>query len=43
EVDDHRPPCPCCGGHMVVIESFERWQQPRAPPGALAVTRELAP
>ena len=29
---DHRPPCPCCGGHMIVIETFERWQQPRAPP-----------
>jgi hypothetical protein len=29
---DHRPPCPCCGGHMVIIETFERWRQPRAPP-----------
>jgi hypothetical protein len=27
-----RPPCPCCGGHMVVIETFARWCQPRAPP-----------
>ena len=26
------PPCPCCGGHMVVIETFERWRHPRAPP-----------
>jgi hypothetical protein len=29
---DTRPPCPCCGGLMIVIEAFERWQQPRAPP-----------
>jgi hypothetical protein len=28
------PPCPCCGGHMVVIETFARWSQPRAPPSA---------
>jgi len=39
---DPRPPCPCCGGHMVVIETFERWRQPRAPPHAVAPTRELA-
>ena len=32
EPDDTRPPCPCCGGHMVVIETFERQRQPRAPP-----------
>jgi hypothetical protein len=41
EPDDGRPPCPCCGGHMVVIEAFERWQQPRAPPASTAPTREL--
>jgi hypothetical protein len=29
---DARPPCPCCGGHMIIIERFERWRQPRAPP-----------
>jgi hypothetical protein len=29
---DARPPCPCCGGHMIVIETFARWYQPRAPP-----------
>ena len=29
---DIRPPCPCCGGHMIIIETFERWRQPRAPP-----------
>jgi Putative transposase/Transposase zinc-binding domain len=39
---DVRPPCPCCGGHMVVIEAFERWQQPRALPTSTAPTREFA-
>ena len=29
---DARPPCPCCGGHMIIIETFARWSQPRAPP-----------
>ena len=24
--------CPCCGGPMIVIETFERGAQPRAPP-----------
>ena len=27
-----RPPCPCCGGRMIVIEAFACWSQPRAPP-----------
>jgi hypothetical protein len=27
-----RPPCPCCGGRMVVIEVFQGNAQPRAPP-----------
>lgn len=40
---DHRPPCPCCGGHMVIIETFERWRQPRAPPAMTPPIRELAP
>jgi hypothetical protein len=40
---DQRPPCPCCGGHMVIIETFERWRQPRAPPHAATFDRELAP
>ena len=43
DVDDHRPPCPCCGGHMVIIETFERWQQPRGPPTATAPIRDHAP
>ncbi len=32
QAPDHRPPCPCCGGRMLVIETFERGAQPRAPP-----------
>jgi hypothetical protein len=32
EVASHVPPCPCCGGRMHTIETFERWQQPRGPP-----------
>jgi hypothetical protein len=29
---NYRPPCPCCGGRMVIVESFERGGAPRAPP-----------
>jgi hypothetical protein len=32
EPSDHRLPCPCCGGRMLIIETFERYAQPRAPP-----------
>ena len=42
EPDDYRPPCPCCGGHMVIIEAFERWRQPRAPPAMTPPIREVA-
>jgi len=31
-------PCPCCGGRMRIIETFERWMQPRAPPRAPTAT-----
>lgn len=41
--DDFRPPCPCCGGRMIVIEVFERWSQPRGPPHATATNRENDP
>jgi hypothetical protein len=27
---DHRPPCPCCGGRMIIVETFERAGAPRA-------------
>ncbi|WP_419827093.1 IS91 family transposase [Sphingomonas sp.] len=43
EPDDTRPPCPCCGGRMLVIETFERWRQPRAPPDGAATTGTIAP
>ncbi len=43
EPADPRPLCPCCGGHMVVVETFERWYQPRAPPPATLPNREIAP
>jgi hypothetical protein len=29
---DHRPPCPSCGGRMIVVETFERGRGPRDPP-----------
>ena len=37
-----RQPCPCCGGRMVVVEVFERWRQPRAPPPAPTPTGRCA-
>ncbi|WP_417596932.1 IS91 family transposase [Novosphingobium aquae] len=37
------PLCPCCGGPMIVIETFARWCQPRAPPTPATPIRELAP
>ena len=38
EPPDLLPPCPCCGGRMRIIETFERWMQPRAPPRHPAAT-----
>ncbi|WDF73926.1 IS91 family transposase [Novosphingobium sp. KACC 22771] len=43
EPPDHRPPCPCCGGHMTIIETFARWCQPRAPPAPVSPNRRQAP
>jgi hypothetical protein len=43
EPDDFRPPCPCCGGRMIVIETFERWRQPRGPPDKTTPNPENAP
>ena len=40
---DTCPPCPCCGGHMIVIETFERWRQPRPPPSDAMPTGSIAP
>jgi hypothetical protein len=33
---DPRPLCPCCGGHMVIVELLPRRYQPRAPPSVVS-------
>jgi hypothetical protein len=43
ELPDVRPPCLCCGGHMVVIGTFERWRQPRASPQVTLLPGTIAP
>ena len=43
EPEDTRPPCPYCGGIMVVVETFERWCRPRAPPDGAATTGATSP
>ena len=40
---DHRPPCPCCGGRMIIVETFERCGAPRAPPSPDAGGRTAMP
>jgi len=40
---DHRPPCPCCGGRMVIVETFERCGAPRAPPSPHTGARTAMP
>jgi hypothetical protein len=40
---DTCPPCPCCGGRMIIIEGFERWKQPRPPPQSVRPDRDIAP
>jgi hypothetical protein len=32
DTDPNEPTCPCCGGRMIVIETFERGCTPRHPP-----------
>jgi hypothetical protein len=39
---DRRPPCPCCGGRMVVIEIIRGVAQPRAPPVSPVSTGMMA-
>ncbi|HET6518791.1 MAG TPA: IS91 family transposase [Geminicoccaceae bacterium] len=39
---DHRPPCPCGGGCMIVVETFERGGRPRDPPRSAPGTRTAA-
>ncbi|MGB3901117.1 MAG: transposase [Mesorhizobium sp.] len=43
EPEDFPPPCRCCGGRMITIETFERWRQPRGPPYATATDRKTDP
>jgi len=43
EPTDHRPPCPCCGGHMTIVEAFARWCRPRAPPSSAPPIRANTP
>jgi hypothetical protein len=31
---DHRPPCPCGGGRMIIVEVFARGATPRSPPSS---------
>ena len=33
---DHRPPCPCCGGRMIIVQIFARSAAPRGPPSCEA-------
>ena len=40
---DHRPPCPCCGGRMVIVETFQRGRAPRGPPSPEAAVRAPMP
>jgi hypothetical protein len=40
---DHHPPCPCCGGRMIIVETFERCGAPRAPPPSNAGVRGATP
>jgi hypothetical protein len=40
---DHRPPCPCCGGRRVIVETFQRGGAPRDPPSPEAAIRATMP
>jgi hypothetical protein len=43
ELTEPRPRCPCCGGHMIITETFQRWMQPRGPPASPASTGMMTP
>jgi hypothetical protein len=43
EPADQLPPCPCCGGHMIIIGTFGSWMQPRAPPRKTSPTGNRTP
>ena len=38
EPPDPRPPCPCCGGTMIIIETIERRYLPRGPPSGVSAS-----
>jgi hypothetical protein len=40
---DHRPLCPCCGGRMIIVESFGRGGAPRGPPSPEAAVTDTIP
>jgi hypothetical protein len=40
---DHRAPCPCCGGRMIIVETFERGGAPRGLPPPEAGVRTAMP
>ena len=40
---DRCPPCPCCGGRMIIVESFGRGGQPRAPPSPQDAVKTATP
>ena len=40
---DHRPPCPCCGGRMIIVEIFEHSGSPRGPPAGGPRVRAATP
>jgi hypothetical protein len=40
---DHRPLCPCCGGRMIIVESFGRGGAPRGPPSPKAAVADTIP
>ena len=35
--------CPCCGGRMIIVETFARGHRPRAPPARAPGLRAAAP
>jgi hypothetical protein len=41
--NDWRPPCPCCGGRMIIIETFKRGGNARAPPSGSSTSGARAP
>jgi hypothetical protein len=40
---DRCAPCPCCGGRMIILESFGRGGQPRAPPSPQDAVKTATP